>query len=830
MKSEDVPSKISLLPRSRDIIEDYDEEETEFEEDSEDEETYQKTKVVQRPVTKLPIMPLAMSSKEGTKAESDKDSKVWGTSVTPALTTLDKCLPQSEPKVSQAYIPPSADNIHSKPRLSEKLPALASRDLGAISESEATSLSASSIPRVTNAPKVISAALRAESNFMWTRPPEQAEVYTTGLFSLNARRSEFRMTQATPVANPIIRTPRLLNAPIPFLLSENLWTPERSVKKPTVWISLSTVSQPQISAQALWKSVTNGKSVDVVGLFSLSHARSDYRITTLLPAAQDMKLRTRPSSGLLSSLTSTSLWRLPSSPPYEHHWISESSVRPDSPSVYSEPSSGRSSPASEASSISGASLKSTSTKASSIWGSIKSASTPVWWDAMGSRKRLNPPPNGEIPENSKSLSILPVAKGLAAIKESRVLASRDMWEAKAPISQKEAPEGHSRGIMVMKKETDVAEVVKQSPRRQTTPTVTFEANRDEALAQTRPAGTPKEVLSRPMTNQADWDAALLHEISKSKPRVQRPKATPKMWQAALEEAIAKSSLPMEVNVPRYNSAVLHPVFFASSLVSYVADIHPAAIGHVVRPEAPSLWTAPHSHPTVLEAPSPAPAPRSLKSNDLFNTTSTASHEVTTWLHATSTPTIRAIPNASMWMAPKKLIVSKISEPHVSSHIQAQHVKKSTLGRPAPLARLASNELFSSAEQLKISTHWLHSTCSSTRMPVPSSPVIFAAAPQPTTRSQTWTAPRRPLLLEEQQDSKIMWNFQPLVGTEEEQAIFSNPHTEPWSRKKRSDSGVEIEVEGLESKKLWSRKWTVPESPKRWLEGCEGSFSKVQFRY
>jgi hypothetical protein len=75
----------------------------------------------------------------------------------------------------------------------------------------------------------------------------------------------------------------------------------------------------------------------------------------------------------------------------------------------------------------------------------------------------------------------------------------------------------------------------------------------------------------------------------------------------------------------------------------------------------------------------------------------------------------------------------------------------------------------------------------------------------------------------------MWSSQTITKVEEDQTIFENPHTEPWSHKKRSDSCVEMEGE-LESREMWSRKWVMPESPKRWLEGNARRVSKVQFRY
>jgi len=75
----------------------------------------------------------------------------------------------------------------------------------------------------------------------------------------------------------------------------------------------------------------------------------------------------------------------------------------------------------------------------------------------------------------------------------------------------------------------------------------------------------------------------------------------------------------------------------------------------------------------------------------------------------------------------------------------------------------------------------------------------------------------------------MWTSPFAPQVEEETRKFANPHTEPWSRKKRSDSGVAMGEE-LEGQQLWSRKWVMPESPQEWLVRSEKKVSKVQFRY
>ena len=264
----------------------------------------------------------------------------------------------------------------------------------------------------------------------------------------------------------------------------------------------------------------------------------------------------------------------------EDHWISESSIRPTSPSVYSESSSGRSSPASETSSISATSLKSNSTKASSLWGSIKSVTTPAWWD-KGSRKSPSPPLLVENVGNAKFASKLPVAKALGPVRESRVLASRDMWEAKAPVALEETPKRNFRTPTAPAAQTQ--EKVCDLPLRQKfRPVVAFKANWDEALAEAIAAGMPKKTLSR-TASKADWEAALAEALSKSKVCVQRPKATPEMWAAALDEAVARSIITKTASLvtsPRYDPAVRHPVFFGKFLVTTASEVHPAAAGYV----------------------------------------------------------------------------------------------------------------------------------------------------------------------------------------------------------------------------------------------------------
>ena len=121
-------------------------------------------------------------------------------------------------------------------------------------------------------------------------------------------------------------------------------------------------------------------------------------------------------------------------------------------------------------------------------------------------------------------------------------------------------------------------------------------------------------------------------------------------------------------------------------------------------------------------------------------------------------------------------------------------------------------------------HNPHMEKSSARPAAPDSPLTMA----PKSRSQphTWTAKAEPQITN--QDKNAMWTSTAAVVVSSP-TLFSNPHAEPWVRKRRADSGVEME-DLLESGELWTNKWSMLESPKMWLVNAERKNSKVQFRY
>jgi hypothetical protein len=71
----------------------------------------------------------------------------------------------------------------------------------------------------------------------------------------------------------------------------------------------------------------------------------------------------------------------------------------------------------------------------------------------------------------------------------------------------------------------------------------------------------------------------------------------------------------------------------------------------------------------------------------------------------------------------------------------------------------------------------------------------------------------------------MWGSSPVPAVRSP-GLFPNPHSEPWSRKKRDESAM-MEIE---SREMWKRDTitAMPQSPNHWL--LKRRASKVEFRY
>ncbi|RDW71780.1 hypothetical protein BP5796_07814 [Coleophoma crateriformis] len=530
LKTENVPSKNSLLPPPLESIEQYDDDVTDFDSESEDE-----MPVTQSFMTKFPIQPLSRSS-----TQSAPRSLLWDDISAPSSPIKLVGLPQPELNLWRAYLP--TDNLlRSIPRVSNDVPELKSHEL-------------------------------------W-----------------------HPATLAVPTASDI------------------MWggKPEAAAPKPSVWAPS-----------------TKAESIISEGLFTANNGRTEFRSSTLTAAAVNMTSKPRKNLAPAPQLTTRRLWNRRNNLVYERDWISESSVRPTSPSMDSLPSSGRSSPTSET-----ASLRTTSTKASSIWSSAPSIRTSVNKGPAFDRKSQSPKddiPRSRLPSPAEEKHAarfqakLPVHQEEPqepARPQSKVFAAaRSMFEAKAsaiplpPVNkfwQKPTPAAAAASKIPVK-----AEPKAERPRRRriaTTP-----ADWDRALNEAIRAGTPKVTIVRRVTAPSEWDSALARAISLSKPRIARPRASVAMWDQALAEALAPKTSRPEYNPavlhpvfvtetllstssdvhpaasikPEYDPAVLHPVFFTKNLTSRSSDIHPAALGHFLTISVPKI-VKPEYDPAVL---------------------------------------------------------------------------------------------------------------------------------------------------------------------------------------------------------------------------------------
>ncbi|TVY14874.1 hypothetical protein LARI1_G007131, partial [Lachnellula arida] len=514
LKSRDVPSRDSLLPssqtESRDIIEDYDDDsENEFDSDSEDQEVgfdESQTRGNIVSATKFPIQPLVPAPREV--------SQLWSSGLISDVPAKTIGLPQPEEAVWRSLIS-AEDDLRSKTRVSETLPELVTSNLWTAPPSETSILTANSMWSMRS---TLESQASARKEFMWQASLEKTELSTLGLFNASNDQVMMRTTKAEPAAINMLRKPRSSAGHLPIISSRTLWSRSLSPKQQTEWTSKpATARRSSVKPTLMWAPGTIKATESDMGLFDVSIARSDYRSTTLMPAAINITRKPRIIHAPLSKLATTKLWRAEDGSCPEHHWISESSIRPVSPSVYSSASSGESSPSDTSS------VKSTSTKASSIWSSIGSAAT--WWESKSRKKSphtpvddpkhpskssLRPTPNKAtevVMERARESNIPVPVKHLVRLRESRLLVSEDLAETKAPVLE----------------------------------------------------STPLKRV-RTMTSQPSTP------IHQSLPHQHRP---------ILAEALTQSTATS--HTATYDPSTRHPVFFTDDMTTTTAQIHPAAI-------------------------------------------------------------------------------------------------------------------------------------------------------------------------------------------------------------------------------------------------------------
>ncbi|KAE9377091.1 hypothetical protein N431DRAFT_462884 [Stipitochalara longipes BDJ] len=759
LNTKDVPSKNSLLPSGRaEIIEDYDESESDSEDNASSKTNFE------APPLRLPIQPLSVSR---------ETSQLWASDVTSAFSAVVAGLPEPEPNVWKALVPSANDAVRSKPRTPDALPILATRDLWTVPEVEVNSLSSSpSMWTTTESYEQSSSEAPTPGTnslaSMWSPPAEAIEDRSPGLFTPPSEGSVTRTTQEVPAAIKMVKAPRQAINAVPRITSQNMWTQVQNSEGATEWISKSTAPTTRRAASsfpALWVPSSKEATITSSDLFDLSTSRSVFRTTSLAPAAINMICKPRKSRGPLSQLTSSGLWNGCDKLPIEQDWISVSSVRPESPSVYSATSSGNSSPSSDSSSV-----KSTSTKASSLWGSIGAASVSTWWEGKKSAPTSS---EGESKQASKIPIHKPSFKQLAPLRESRVLASRDLWESRAPVLDVPAKK-FRKGTVTAAKHIRQHSSVAASP-----------ADWKAALAQAILAGAPKKSLTRPLASISDWESALAEAVALgqlSKPSKYDPSVIHPVF---FTESLVSSSLEVHpaaigyaAKRPAYDASVLHPVFFTECLTSNAREVHPAALGHLANTKLRNggMW--------IETSSSPSPKSTQLWSKNAGQACDASLHSVQFSGHATRKTlpmkplNLPALESSSFWQQPAQAAPQR-------DWLKGPHVEKMS-PRIAAVQRSRTNALFENDSAESNAIHWLHQTSAA-------STVI-------------------------KQSAKIEKHDPALTS------LFSNPHAEPWNRKRREDASSNK----IESTEMWRPTYGFPEEPKNWLVNKRAS--RVEFRY
>ncbi|EKD12061.1 uncharacterized protein L3040_003159 [Drepanopeziza brunnea f. sp. 'multigermtubi'] len=638
------------------------------------------------------------------------------------------------------------------------------------------------------------------------------------------------------LADDVVRVRPRSSQALPVLSSMELWVAP-AAQAPTapassMWSNAKTEKSSGLVTSfpttLMWSQPTTHEETIIPGLFNASILRSNYRSSDTIPAVISMVSKPRKSLAPLSILTPTStrLWSGDERQGVEVDWISISSTRPESPSVYSTASSGTTSPVSDA-----FSARSSSTNASSTWSADTSTLALKWGSADKS-------PVNTSKDDSKHPSRIPVRQppqqNLASVRESSVLSSRDLWESRAPAPEKTAVVRKFRRASTTQPNALSALKLKLQRKRMVYSPAEWEKSLAEAIA----AGLPINIsCPPPVAGTSDWEAALAEVTSEeATPRLRRPAAMKSDWETALSRAVFKSSSPMTYSPEKWEAALLEAINAGTVTIPNVAKIHPATVRRSL--PMPGLWTssviasiptstAMWSKTTVplravaVEMNLVAAAPRKASATIIFELPMLKSQSLWTPLHAAKenkdwlgltarkptfaqTWTPRAMPGGaekieSLWTTKT---VSAPPMPDMFAHVKRSHFKPaSNPSRPSPLPRLDSVQLFAldSTAPTENSTHWLHKTSVDTSV---------AVAPKVLNRSMTWTARASEPSIKQQCS---MWQARPTT-THASPDLFQNIPSESWSRTKRDFEAFMP----IKSTELWQPPMEMPVSVKNWI--------------
>lgn len=614
-----------------------------------------------------------------------------------------------------------------------------------------------------------------------------------------------------PNINPRILWDKAVGAvsSLPVEKAVALWTQQRS--------SMANVSSPESKGSSvkdtlhigLWTMRQMRTVTEAGGLFDARIHHTDYRPSHETPAALSTRREPRTDAEPLMALKTQEMWSPSRNSSSERHWISQSTVRARTPSVFST-SSGRLSPSSDSASI--ASPSTTAVSPCSLNETIAKIPTkeqmPQGSDAF---------PNDEllatgVGDHGVLNSIQQTPKRPISLRGSRVMASRDLWESKAAASD-------STSQMKTRQSSKVAVPKAFQEKSQNTATAT----------------------------ETEWDATSTEAVYLETPWAQILSAPLDNRKSVVQEVIPQSCSPAQrdnaVSVTEYDPAVRHPVFFTSNLVSSAEIVHPAATGHVSRP---ALGFAEAQQSSKLWASSAPTAKKPTADHSLWTKPSLARDNTPLWVPPVANNTVR---KATKTIAPVSLPTLSLTafwHETISTPVATQHWLHTTSLLTVPVFSVAAGR--SPLSMLFANTFLDDSTAPARSATAPEPAVVTSSLVVDKTSNEKpaaskisapsiWTPPTRSNVISADTilGQKTLWT--PSAGRSQQAAVqesFSvvveNRSAKRWDSSRPLLREMHTEVMKFENTELWRPKRALKESSKDWLTSAERRASKVQFRY
>ncbi|KAI0379026.1 hypothetical protein F5Y04DRAFT_260949 [Hypomontagnella monticulosa] len=291
LKSENVPSKYSLLPPPQQspasigspasadnvtdmLLDDYREDAMVSEE------------------------PIPMDSSNVSISKSVPAQSLLWSAEPEVLEVHNVSLPQPDIATWKSYITEPTDKARSSPRIEDMAP-LQSNKLWELSTEDGKLISSGLLWNTTKSTqntsikplktgKTVSTTTSAS---LWVQPAVTGSSELSGLFDASHPRADYRRTSKEPAALSVERKARAIEMPLEKLTSKALWPGNAVTGVQLMWEKPIIVDMPERD-----------------GLFDSKESRSDYRRTTMEPAAISMKKAPRAANEPLARLATSSLW------------------------------------------------------------------------------------------------------------------------------------------------------------------------------------------------------------------------------------------------------------------------------------------------------------------------------------------------------------------------------------------------------------------------------------------------------------------------------------------------------------------------------------------